>query len=789
MLKVDQRLLPDEANLRPASSLEPGQRNFYIRVLRHQSPTVIVFMVLSMALAIFYLYTAVPTYVATAYMVIDERKVRVLDPQEDTAGSANVDSGFVSTQIELLKSQNVSRAVIKKLNLTEDPEFIGTPPGFFGTLADRLFSFGRPAPPPLPAEEAASRRLRAAQAAFASQRTVTRVGQSYVLQIDFQSQSAKKAAQVANALAEAYIDDKLEAKYEETRRANDWLQIRLKDLRAQVAAEQKAVVDFRQKYNMAYVDTGGGKFSVDTSGRTMSEQQLSEINSQLIVAEAATAQEKARYDRIREVMKQDVPDASVTEALNNQIIVKLRTQYIDLLTRSSLYSQRYGSEHLSVVAQKSQMRELLRAIKDEMGKIEQSAKSDYEIAAAREKSLRASVDSAMSRSQITNQAQIQLQELESKAQTSRTLHDNFLQHYMQTIQEQTFPITEARLVGPAEPPMGKTYPKSYLILALAAVGGAVLSFGVASAREMLDRVFRSSDQVGEELLTDCLAMLPLVAKESSAPDAGNPGPGQAGISAEPMRLPARPMLEIVLDKPFSNFSEALRAVKVASDLSAILKTKKVTGFISTIPGEGKSTISANYAQLIAHAGTRAVLIDADLRNPTLSVQLARECAGLIDVLAGWKSLDEVLLADPRSGLRFLPAGSKPNMPHTNDLLASEAMKKLIANLQENYDYVIVDLPPLIPVVDARASSGFIDSYICVVQWGFTKIDVVKHALLNAPELYDRLLGVILNKVDMSAVGRYERYRNNYYYEKYRARYSNPDPAGSAAARNSAEIVH
>jgi hypothetical protein len=141
------------------------------------------------------------------------------------------------------------------------------------------------------------------------------------------------------------------------------------------------------------------------------------------------------------------------------------------------------------------------------------------------------------------------------------------------------------------------------------------------------------------------------------------------------------MLDLVLDQPFSNLSEALRTVKVTSDLSEILKAKKVMGVISTLHGEGKSTVSANYAQLIAHAGSRSILIAADLRNPTLSRQLAYDGPGLIDVLAGWKSLDEILLLDPRSGLRFLPAGAKPNMPHTNELLASDAMKKLIALLR------------------------------------------------------------------------------------------------------------
>lgn len=772
MLAVNHDLVPDGPEQKPAGPKADGPQNFYVRVLKHQRPTVIISMVLIVAIALVYLLTATPIYVATAYMVIDTHQLQLLqDPQEAARGSINVDSGLVATQVQLLKSQNVSRAVIGKLRLTEDPEFTST--SFLSAMIGWVINLFTPPGPPLTPEEANAQLLRKVQARFEDMRTITRVEQSYVMEIDAQSEDRYKAAKIANAIAEAYIDDTLQAKYQETRQANVWLQDRLRELRSQVAAEQQAVVDFRQKNNISYVDTGGGKFYVDTPGKLVNEQQLSELNSQLILAEAAAAQDKARYDRIREIMKQDVPDASVAEALNNQVIVKLRGEYLDLAARVAIWSQKYGPDHLSVLAQQSQMRELLHAIRDEMAKIEQSAKSDYEIALAREQSLRASVKSAMSQAQTTNQTQIQLQELESKAQTSRSLHDNFLQHYMETIQQQSFPITEARLVGPADAPLTKSYPKTWLILLLTMVGGSMLSFGIAALRDMLDRAFRSSDQVQEELRAGCLAILPLL-KAPTFPDASCPtlaDPEQA----QQKRVRTRWMLDIALNKPFSQFSEALHSVKVASDLGAILTPKKVTGFISTLPGEGKSTVSANYAQLIAHAGARVILIDADLRNPALSISLGGEGAGLVDVLAGRKAADDPLLVDPRTGLRFLPAGCKAAMPHTNELLASGEMKQLIAKLQESFDYVVLDLPPLVPVVDARAAANFVDSFVCVIHWGSTKIDVVKHALSNAPEIYDRLLGVILNKVDMAAVGRYERHRSSYYCEKYRARYSRPAP--------------
>jgi len=774
MLKIDKSLLSDEESQKTTAPLESGPRNFYMRVFRHQLPIMTVFMVLTMALTLLYLTTTVPIFVATASIVIDARKEQVLDPQLASRGDISVDDAQVLTEIELLKSDNVSREVIKKLHLTEDPEFAGAPPGFFSSLVDRFFSLFSP-PSPADEKRAKERLAKKVLLVFEDKVMVTRVVKSYVLEISVESVDPEKAARIADAIADAYIDDKLNSKYEETRRASVWLQDRLKELRAQASAQQQAVVDFRKKHNI--IDTGGA------NGQLMNDQQLSEVNSQLIIAQAATAEAKARYDRIQDVLKQDVPDASITDALNNPVIVKLRGEYLEAAEHVAIWSQKYGPDHLSVIAQKTQMRELQRAIRDEMVKIEQSYKSDYEIAHAREQSLRDSLNNAVSQTELTNQAQVQLRELESAAQTSKSLHDNFLQRYMEGIQQQSFPITEARIVGNADAPLYKTYPKTFLVLLLAAAGGGVLSFGIGALREVFDRVFRSSDQVEEELHVDCLAMLPLL-KTAAGPDANFNAAGTPPVHpAPPLLMRPQAMLDIVLDQPFSNFSEALRAVKVTSDLTGILKAKKVTGVISTLPSEGKSTISANYAQLIAHSGSRALLIDADLRNPTLSQQVAYDGPGLIDILAGWKSLDEILLLDPRSGLRFLPAGPKSNMPHTNELLASDAMKKLIAVLQETYDYIIVDLPPLIPVVDARASANFVDAYLCAVEWGSTKVDLVRHALLNAPEIYERLLGVILNKVNMSTVSRYERYRSNYYYEKYRSRYGNFDQSAAAPAKN------
>jgi succinoglycan biosynthesis transport protein ExoP len=221
----------------------------------------------------------------------------------------------------------------------------------------------------------------------------------------------------------------------------------------------------------------------------------------------------------------------------------------------------------------------------------------------------------------------------------------------------------------------------------------------------------------------------------------------------------------------SRFTEAIRSIKVAADLNGIVKANRVIAITSSLPNEGKSTVAANIAQLICHAGGRAILVDGDLRNPSLSRKLSADATlGLLDVMAGKAPLEQVIRRDASTNMDFLPLTTKSQSPHTNEILASEAMKRLIETLRKLYDYVIVDLPPLAPVVDVRATTQIIDSYVFVVEWARTRAEIAERALGSAQGVYDKLLGVVLNKADLAVMGRYENYGGGYYYNKYYARY-------------------
>ncbi|MCA1379289.1 polysaccharide biosynthesis tyrosine autokinase [Bradyrhizobium sp. BRP23] len=747
MLQVNKRTSEINRQFGDGEGSAQNTLNFYIDILRRQFPSMFAIVVACLLVALLYLFTAVPQFTSTASMVIDTRKVQLFQ-QPSMMGDASVDSGMVETQVEILKSENISLAVIRDLHLIDDPEFTGSGSGLIGAIAGALSALFSTEQSPTEFEQ-----TRKALERFQKKRTIRRIGLTYVMEIGFTSLDPGKAARISNAIADTYIVDQLEAKYQASRRASVWLQDRIKELRTQASAAQKAVVDFKTTNNI-----------VDTGGRLMNEQQLAEVNSQLILARASTAEAKARLDRMNDIIKQEIPDASVADALKNDTIVKLRGQYVDMASKESIWSAKYGSDHLAAANLRRQMAEIKKNIQDELRRIQESYKSDYDIAVTREDSIKASLNNVVSESQLTNRAQVQLRELESNAQTYQAMYDNFLQRYMESVQQQSFPITEARVISAASTPLVKSYPKTLVILAIALFAGTVLSFGVALARETMDNVFRTTEQVDQIIGANCLAIVPLIARTHSATLLGDHSKRTEGGTKSDL-------LRYVVDKPLSRFAEAVRSLKVAFDLSSAGRQNRVIAITSTLPNEGKSTLSINLAQLMAQGGARVILIDFDLRNPSLSRALLMDNRdGLVQASAQVAELDDLINVDASTGLSFLPAGLTSNLPHTNEILASQAMGDLVDRLRSKYDYVVIDMPPLAPVVDVRVTSSYVDSYLFVVEWGQTKVDVVQHKLRSLPEIQEKLLGVVLNKADIRLLARYQSYHGRNYYQKYYARY-------------------
>jgi polysaccharide biosynthesis transport protein len=737
--------------------------------IRRQFLVVLSVALLTIGLAAFYLFTTPPLFSAQTELMLDTGRIQVV--KQSILGD-DLNWQMIDSQIEILKSENLVLTIVKNLHLNQDPQFIAPAKGPIAIAKNAISNLFIAKPKSEPDL------TRLAVQAFEHQLTVSRVGVTYGIEIAFQSTDPDRAAQIANAVADGFIADQMEARYQAIRGAAAWLQDRLNELQGQAAAAERAVVDYKKKNNIV----------VDTGGRLMSEQGVADVNAALTQARAGRAETQARLDSVTQVLRAADTNASgsidfysleqkktasstVTDTLQNPIITQLRQQYLDLAQREALFSSKYGENHLAVVNLRNRMQEIRRSIVDELKQIAAAYKSDYDIAKARENSLEKSLAATVAETQTTNKAQIELRQLESAAQTYRALYDNFQQRYMDSVQQQSLPVTGARVITRASAPLAPSSPKSIKILAAATIGGLVLGFGLAMLREISDRVFRTGKQVEARLNTECLAIVPLIKEGVKAAPISN-----KAIAAAASRIiaPNTGLFRNVIDAPLSPFAESIRAVKVSVDLAGAAKSNKVIGITSSHPNEGKSTISASLAQLIADGGARVILVDCDLRKPSLSRRLVRDgTAGLIDVITNKASLDKVIWSDPSTRLSFLPAGVKSHLIHTNEILASDAMKSFFERLRDSYEYVIVDLSPVTPVVDVRSTTHLVDAFLFVIQWGKTKIDVAEYALNTARGVYDNLLGVVLNKVDLKALNRYEGH-GNYYYSRHYAHYGYTD---------------
>ncbi len=451
--------------------------------------------------------------------------------------------------------------------------------------------------------------------------------------------------------------------------------------------------------------------------------------------------------------------------LNSDLIRTLRQQYVDLATREREASERYGAQHASTISLRNQMLAIKRSISTELKQLEEIAKSNVEIADSRVTTLEASLNGLVRRSGDVMQSQVQLRELESAAQAYRTLHDSFLQRYMQAVQQQSFPISDSRLITPAMAPEQKSAPKGSLILPLSLVLGFAVGVGAALSREWLQKGVRTSRQLESVTEAPCLGILPQI----QAPPQGTQRAMQRAWAERKSENGGRLIrcedykLSVVLDQPFSHFSETIRSIKVAADIQEAVERAQVMAVTSAVAQEGKSVASANLARLTAHAGKRTLLIDCDLRNPSLTRALAPLAkVGLSDILKKRVSLEEAVFLDPLTDLHFLPASLNANIAYSNEFIASQAMVRLIEECRSRYSRIIIDFPPILPVVDVRAGAHLPDAFLMVVDWTATPSEVVQSALQSTPVMHQKLVGAVLNKVDIKTLGLYEPVREVYY---------------------------
>jgi exopolysaccharide transport family protein len=702
--------------------------------------------VLSIIVGIAYLALTPSQYTARADLIIDTK--RVTWTQSDMATENRmVEDASVESEIETTKSEKVATAVARNLKLTEDPEFVGTGHG----LKSRVFSL-LGIDSGLDQQPSNEEVLRQVLSTLKDNLRVTRVGRSYIEQISYTSLDREKAARIANAFAEAYIEDQLQAKFEATHRASTWLEQRIRELRQQFSDAYKAVQDFKSQNSII----------IGVDGKLASEVELDQLGIALAKARADTSQARAKLDRIERVLEQrnkgglNIPDPVVTDALNNPVITRLRQQFLDDQSKESEWSARYGVDHQAARNLRAEMAALQRAIWDELTRIAESYKSELQIARSQEESIDKRMIEVFQQSATTRQSQVRLRELETAANTYRGIYETFLSRFTQSVQQQSFPSTEARVVTVATPPSLRSSPKTSLTLALAGICGLALGIMLAFLREQMNQQIHTRAELETLLGTSCLAVLPAVQGKKTA----------LGKLAKRESAAFRQISDVA---PFSATAEALRYIKVAIDLHPA--GGKIIALVSALPGEGKTTVAASFAAFVAKSGSRVLVVDADLRNPSMTNTLGYKSApGLLDLVAGDASFDDLVITDTKYKFDFLPAAARIKPLNSSDILNAPQFSQMLKTAAKQYDYVLVDMPPILPVVDVKAAAHLFDSFVMVVEWGSTSTKELLRAVGVSPIFQERLLGAVLNKADEAIMRRFEGYseRNYNYYTNEKA---------------------
>ncbi len=721
-----------------------------VAILRQQWPLIATIAGGVLALVLIYLMTATPMFTANARILMDTRQPQVVDKDSGSAiNSTLIDPGFVDSQVEILNSDDLILSVVRKLKLTQDPEFTGAEPSIISTVIGTVLNLFSSSDGP-PSQDKLER---TAVQALQKNLKVERVLTTYVLSVSFRSIDPDKATRITNAISDAYIVGALEAKYQSTKRASEWLQQRSLELRDQATEADRAVQTFKAENNI-----------VGTSRGLMSEQQLSDVTTQLIQARAATAEAKARLDRIDAVSDKDLAQPTVTDALSNTVITRLRAQYLDLAAQYADWSNKYGKNHQASINLASRMDETRKSIADEVRRIADSYRSEYEIAKSRESSLESNMNSLVNQAGTSGQAQVKLRNLESAADTYRNLYNTFLDKLQQATQKESFPISEARVISTATKPDKKSSPKTLLFLIGGIVGGLCFGAGAAFARELLNDFVRTPADIEDEFGIKCLGTLPDI-----SPDRSGVQKARALVMAtDKDAARQQPSLSsYVVDRPFSRFAETLRNIKVSIDVTRLTRDVKIVGIVSSLPKEGKTTIAANLGHLTALTGHRTLLIDGDLHTRSLTRELAPNAkTGLLEALRDPRELARHVQRSKETGLDFLPSFVVSRMVNSADVMASKAMADVFAVAREHYDYIFIDLAPVMPVTDAKAVSHLIDGMVYVIEWGQTTRSAVQESLSSSEAIQKKILGAVLSKANPKMLKRIEAYKGAHYNRYY-----------------------
>lgn len=680
-------------------------------------------------------------YEATATLLIESNQPNITTI-EQLYGIEAQSREYYNTQFELLRNRLLAERVIREMNLLSHPEFV--PPveeaGFSltGFLRGLLPVGDEGEALPVSAEVARQQLLSRVVSRFDSRLTVTPVRNTDLVNIVFESTDPRLAADLANTLANAYIENNLEQRLAATQQASAWMSERLSDLKDSLDAAEKRLQDFREAENLVDIE-GSAALNI---------QELDELTTQNNDARRRLSEAETFYRQVQSLEGASTEELlSIPAVLNHPLLARVVSSLNDVDQQLADLSRRYGRNHPRMIALNAQKEEITRNLASQVQQVVRTIETDYRTAVDNERLTGRRLEAAKLAYQDVNRKGFELRELQREVDTNRQLYDMFFTRLRETDQADGFQAVNALIVDPAVPALSPSKPRRSLITAIALMAGLMAGVMLAFLRDMLDNTVHSPAEIEERLEATTLGIIPF-AKDNLA-HARNKHDKTAYLG---FQIDSR-----------SNFSEAFRTIRTGLMLSALDQPYKLIGVTSSVPNEGKTTVSVNLASVLGQM-KKTLLIDADMRRPLLarSLGLDAHAPGLSNIIAGTAEVKDCIIQHKEGNFYLLPCGQMVANPL--ELISSNRFRNFLEKLKENFEYIVIDTPPTQAVSDALMIGSITDATVYVVKADSTPINVIKTGLNRLRYANANIIGIALNQVDTEKQSYYPYYGG--YYDDY-----------------------
>jgi len=726
--------------LRPISSALynalPSQESVlreYMRVLIKRKYMVIAVVVgIFMTVAIASLRQT-PVYDAVGRIAVNKADSNLIAFKDSTPDTDYVyEQSDLDTEVHILQSDLLALQVIRKLNLDKHPEFGGHSDQKQANLvADPL--------------QADSNRVSSLLAGFHGRLRVALIPNTRIMEIHFTSTDPQLAALAVNTLASVYVEQNYQTKFESTMAASDWLSKQLVDLQMKVETSQEKLVRYQKEHEILGTDE---KTNIIT-------EKLGELNKEMTTAESDRMQKEAVFRQTQSNDPVAIAAAIVSDPAA-MLLEKLRDQEATIRVQIADLSIQFGPSYPKIAQLNNQLKEIDHQFQTETEKAVDHLKGQYLAALQREEMLRGAFDKQKQEANKLNESAIEYSILKRDLDSNRTLYEGLLEKLKEASVTAGLKSNNFRIIDAARVPTYPSEPNIPRNLSFALVLGVVSGVGLAFLLENMDNTVRTPEQATALSGLASLGMIPLGSKS------GNNGPHGKRLA---LTAASREVVETVTQvRPQSQMAESYRALRTSLLLSNLGAPPRVIMVTSARPQEGKTTTSINTAIVLAQKGVRVLLMDADLRRPSVHKTLGMgPRSGLSNVLTGSATVQQTITPSQiLPNLFIMPAGTPP--PNPAELLASSNMRDLLAELRPQFDHIVIDTPPTLSVTDAVVLSPRADATILVIRSGQTTKQALRRARDILMQVNAHVAGVLLNAVDLTSP-------DYYYYYEYQGKYS------------------